>query len=69
MSTPYDNEIGRLREENYKYRKKFEQILSFVRDYEESCKMNCIDDRMCHSCFFGSAKELGDEIKDIIYEI
>ena len=38
MSTPYDNEIGRLREENYKYRKKFEQILSFVRDYEESCR-------------------------------
>ena len=43
-----------------------EKIKSYIKDYKESCKLNCIDKRLCSTCFLGGANELGEEILDVI---
>ena len=43
-------------------------IKLWCKNYEEDCKENCKDERMCHSCFLGGARELADEIMDVIKE-
>ena len=43
-----------------------EKIKSYINDYKEQCKVNCIDARMCSTCFLGGANELGEELLDVI---
>lgn len=43
-----------------------ENIQNWIKSYKEECKMNCIDDRMCHSCYYGACMELIDEIEGIL---
>ncbi len=47
-----------------------DKIKSMIESYRKSCDIdgNCLDPRLCHSCFLGGAVELGDEILDIIKE-
>lgn len=47
-----------------------QRIKSMIESYNESCKLpgNCLDERICSTCFLGGAKELGEEILDIIKE-
>lgn len=42
------------------------QIINKIRNYEESCKIegNCLDSRLCSTCFLGGANELGEWILD-----
>ena len=48
-----------------------EKIKSYIDGYKQSCKLEgvCIDDRLCSTCFYGGAVELGDEILDVINEV
>ena len=45
-----------------------EKIKKFIEDYKENCKIEgvCVDPRLCSTCFYGGAMELGEEILDII---
>ena len=43
-----------------------EKIKSWIDDYKQQCEENCIDNRLCSSCFLGGAVELGEEILDVI---
>ena len=43
-----------------------EKIKKCIDSYKEQCKINCIDNRLCSTCFLGGALELGKEILDII---
>lgn len=47
-----------------------DKIKLMIESYRKSCDIdgNCLDPRLCHSCFLGGAIELGDEILDIIKE-
>ena len=40
------------------------QIVNKCKDYKEECKLSCIDDRMCSTCFLGGKKELAEDILD-----
>ena len=48
----------------------FDKIKSMILSYTDSCRIpgNCLDDRLCSTCFLGGAKELGEEILEIIKE-
>lgn len=46
-----------------------EKIKLWCKNYEENCKEICKDDRCCSSCFLGGARELADEIMDVIKEV
>lgn len=47
-----------------------EQIKNTIKSHAESCTLsgNCLDERLCLTCFLGGAKKLGEEILDIIKE-
>lgn len=47
-----------------------ERIKKFIEDYKQNCTVEgvCLDKRLCCTCFYGGAIELGDEILDIIEE-
>lgn len=42
------------------------QIVEKCKNYKESCKIegNCLDERLCSTCFLGGANELGEWILD-----
>lgn len=42
------------------------QIVAKCKNYEESCEIegNCLDKRLCSTCFLGGANELGEWILD-----
>lgn len=42
------------------------QIVEKCKNYKESCKIegNCLDERLCSTCFLGGANELGEWIFD-----
>ncbi len=63
----FENHEGR--QEYYK-KTVIDKIKSYIDDYKSNCKQKgvCIDDRMCSTCFYGGAVELGDEILDVIKE-
>lgn len=62
--------------ENYEGRQEYykktviDKIKSYIQGYKDSCKIEgvCLDDRLCSTCFYGGAVELGDEILDVIKE-
>lgn len=51
-----------------RYRKALEEIEEYIVSYKEQCDVpdNCVDSRLCSSCFLGGANELGEYILDII---
>lgn len=63
----FENHEGR--QEYYK-KTVIDKIKSYIDSYKQSCKLEgvCIDDRLCSTCFYGGAVELGDEILDVIKE-
>lgn len=50
------------------YKKALEEIEGIIASYKEQCNIpnNCIDNRLCSTCFLGGANELGESILDII---
>lgn len=42
------------------------QIVEKCKNYKEDCKIkgNCLDERLCSTCFLGGANELGEWILD-----
>lgn len=42
------------------------QIVEKCKNYKENCKIegNCLDERLCSTCFLGGANELGEWILD-----
>ena len=54
--------------ENTRYCKALEEIKKHIEDYKKQCNIpnNCIDNRLCSTCFLGGANELGEYILDII---
>lgn len=67
MKWVFDNYKGT---QTYYSKEVIEKIKSYIDDYKSNCKQNgvCIDDRLCSTCFYGGAVELGDEILDVIKE-
>ena len=47
-----------------------EKIEAEIKDYKSQCNIpgNCLDKRLCSTCFIGGALELGESILDIIKE-
>ena len=54
-----------------RYRKALKEIEECVVSSKEQCIIqdNCVDDRLCSSCFLGGANELGEYILDIINKV
>lgn len=56
----------------YKQLKRCEQKLDKIKEvveiYRENCKIegNCLDKRLCSTCYFGGGLEVCDDILDII---
>ena len=42
------------------------QIVEECKEYKEECKLSCIDDRMCSTCFLGGKQELAEEILSLL---
>ncbi len=68
-------EISKLKAENihlceYKdeLQVKLEKIKEIAENYRENCKIegNCLDKRLCSTCYFGGGSEVCDYILDII---
>lgn len=57
--------------ENARYRKALEEIEKHIESYKEQCNIpnNCVDNRLCSTCFLGSADELGEDILNIINRV
>ena len=47
---------------------KLEKIKEIAKTYRENCKIegNCLDKRLCSTCYFGGGLEVCDDILDII---
>jgi hypothetical protein len=45
---------------------RLKQIVEKCKNYKEDCKIkgNCLDERLCSTCFLGGANELGEWILD-----
>lgn len=69
------NKIKKLRENlaleielTARYRKALEEIEKHIESYKKQCNIpnNCVDNRLCSTCFLGGGNELGENILDII---
>lgn len=51
-----------------RYRKALEEIEKHIESYKKQCHIpnNCVDNRLCSTCFLGGGNELGENILDII---
>lgn len=60
--------ITKLNKEKAKLKEKLEKIKEYITDYPNTCKIkgNCIDDRLCSTCFLGGGLEVCEYIADII---
>lgn len=50
------------------YKRALKEIEKHIESYKEQCNIpnNCVDNRLCSTCFLGGANELGEYILDII---
>lgn len=57
-----------LAKENKKLKEKLEEIKEVAKNYRENCKIegNCLDKRLCSTCYFGGGLEVCEYIADII---
>lgn len=64
----YYKQLKRLETENTKLKDTFKEIKTICKEYSENCKIdgNCIDDRLCSTCYFGGAIELIDELNEVL---
>lgn len=54
-----------------RYHKALEEIKKHIESYKEQCNIpnNCVDNRLCSTCFLGGGNELGENILNIINKV